>query len=140
VTRVDGQPVESARSFFERLETATDGQQLELELWREGQSRRVPLRAEEVSEALIAKLLEELTGMQLEADRDGGFRVSAVRSGSGAERIGMQAGDQLLGINGRALVGPAELRRAVLTLRGQARALIVVQRGQGRYHVAIPLT
>jgi serine protease Do len=140
VTGVDGQPIESARAFFERLESATDGQQLMLGLWRGSAATQIPVRAEEIPEELIAKLLEEMAGIQLERTSQGDFRVSAVRSGSGAERIGMQAGDLLLGINGRALEGPAELRRSVISLRGQARALIVVQRGQGRYHVAIPLT
>ena len=140
VTHIDGQPVESAQTFFERLEGATSGQELTLGIWRAGKTRTIEVRAEEVPEALIARMLEELTGMRLEASEQGGFFVSAVRNGSGAARIGMQAGDRLLGINGLALAGPAELRRSVIGLRGQARALIVVERGQGRYHVAIPLT
>jgi serine protease Do len=140
VTAVDGQPIESARAFFERLESATDGQRLELGLWREGAARQLAVRAEEIPDTLIARLLEELTGVRVEPARNGGFRVSAVRGGSGADRIGIQAGDLLLAINGLALEGPGELRRSVLSLRGQARALIVVQRGQGRYHVAIPLS
>jgi S1-C subfamily serine protease len=52
----------------------------------------------------------------------------------------VQPGDLLLGINGTALADASALRRQVLTLRGQSRALIVVQRGTDRYHVAIPLT
>ena len=81
-----------------------------------------------------------LTGMQLERNEHGAFVVSHVRSGSGAERIGVQPGDLLLGINGKVLEDDQALRRQVLTLRGQSRAFILVQRGAGRYHVAIPLT
>jgi S1-C subfamily serine protease len=62
-----------------------------------------------------------------------------VRAGSGAERIGVQRGDLVLAINGRALANAATLRRSVVGLRGEARALIVVQRGNGRYQVTIPL-
>ena len=49
------------------------------------------------------------------------------------------SGDLILGINGKRLADAASLRRAVLDLRGRARARIVVVRGRGRYHVTIPL-
>jgi hypothetical protein len=45
----------------------------------------------------------------------------------------------LLAINGRALRDADALRRAVLDLRGRTQALVVVQRGAGRYHVTLPL-
>ncbi len=44
-----------------------------------------------------------------------------------------------IGINGRPLANDEVLRRSILDLRGRSRALVVVQRGAGRYHVAIPL-
>jgi len=138
LTHIDGQPIETAQTFFERLGSATDDQELTFRLWRDGASQRIGVRAEEIPPALVVRLIEELTGLQL-VESEGRFQVSAVRNGSGAARIGIQAGDYVLGINGRAIAGAADLRRSVLRLRGQTRALIVVQRGNGRYHVAIPL-
>jgi hypothetical protein len=44
----------------------------------------------------------------------------------------------VLGINGIPLDGDESLRRAALDLRGLSGALVVVQRGPGRYHVTIP--
>jgi serine protease Do len=61
-----------------------------------------------------------------------------VRQGSGAARIGVRPGDLVLGINGIPLDGDESLRRAALDLRGLSGALVVVQRGPGRYHVTIP--
>ena len=61
VTRIDGQPVQSAQTFFERLETATDGQELALEIWRAGETTHIAVRAEEIPETLIAKLREVLS-------------------------------------------------------------------------------
>jgi serine protease Do len=140
VTHLEGQPIASAGEFFERLDAATDGQQLALTLQRGDATRTVTLRAEEVPQAVVGQLIEELTGMQLDPAEQGGFVVRAVRDGSGADRIGVQPGDLLLGINGTALADANALRRQALALRGQSRALIVVQRGNDRYHVAIPLT
>ena len=140
VTHLEGQAIGSAAAFFERLGAATDGQQLALTIRRGGATRSVALRAEEVPAEVVGQMVEELTGMRLDPAEQGGFVVRAVREGSGADRIGVQAGDLLLGINGTALADAKALRRQVLALRGQSRALIVVQRGNGRYHVAIPLT
>ena len=65
--------------------------------------------------------------------------VRSVREGSGADRIGFQNGDLVLGINGRTLTDNDALRASILDLRGLTHALVVVQRGSGRYHVTIPL-
>jgi serine protease Do len=137
--KLDGRPLGGSRDFFERLASAVDGQELRLELWREGNARSVAVRAEKLPDAVAQALLRESLGLDLEAQTGGGYRVRAVRRGSGAERIGIQAGDLVLGINGRPLEGADALRRCALELRGRARALVVVQRGAGRYHVSVPL-
>jgi serine protease Do len=139
VTVLEGRPVNSARGFFEMLQSVTPDQPLELELRRDGAVRRLRLRAERIPEALIGQLVEELLGVTLRVREGGGFAVETVRAGSGAARIGIQPGDLLLAINGRRLLDDETLRRSTLDLRGRDRALIVVQRGAGRYHVTIPL-
>ena len=139
VTHLDGRPVETARGFFEMLTSVTAGQQLSLESWRDGRARKVQIRAEPVPDELIATLVKEMLGMKLQPREGRGFLVSSVRVGSGAARIGIQPGDVVLGINGRPLDDEDALRRLALDLRGRSRALVVVQRGAGRYHVTIPL-
>ncbi len=140
LTQVDGRPLHTAREFFETLETVTVGQELKLELWREGRARPLTVRAAEIPDDLVTQLVNDLLGLRLGQLRKGGnFVVRAVRAGSGAARIGIQPGDLVLGINGRNLDDHDALRRSALELRGHHRALIVVQRGSGRYHVTIPL-
>jgi S1-C subfamily serine protease len=77
--------------------------------------------------------------MRLEPEENGGFRVTSVRAGSGAAGIGIEEGDRVLGINGRGLASSSDWRRALLDLRGRSHALVVVERGRGRYHVTVPL-
>jgi Do/DeqQ family serine protease len=140
IVRIDGAPVRSAREFYEHLERATSGQKLALGVWREGAERRVSLAVQAIPERQIAELGEQLLGMRLVPADEGGFRVAAVRPGSGAARIGIEAGDRVLGINGRGLANEAAWRRVALDLRGRSHALVVVQRGRGRYHVTVPLS
>jgi serine protease Do len=139
VTRLDDRKVASARDFFDMLDSAVEGQEIALRFLREGRERRVSVRAEEVPGRVVDALVRERLGVELEPNPGGGYAVRAVRPGTGAARIGLQPGDLLLGINGRALEDADALRRCALDLRGRDRALIVVQRGGGRYHVAIPL-
>jgi serine protease Do len=139
VTHVDERKVGSARSFFEMLEAAVEGQDLRLQIRRDGAMRSLSVRAEEVPDEVVDVLVQEMLGMELESHEGGGYLVRSVRPGSGAMRIGIEPGDVLLGINRRPLNDADALRRATLDLRGRARAMVVVQRGTARYHVTIPL-
>jgi serine protease Do len=140
ILRVDGAPLRSAREFYEHLERAVSGQALTLVRWREGAEGEVSVTARAIPERHVAEIGEQLLGMRLAAPDATGARVEAVRTGSGAERIGVQVGDRILGINGRSLTSAAVWRRIALDLRGRSHALVVVQRGRGRYHVTIPLS
>ena len=138
VVRLVGHRIDGPRAFFEILDTATPGQELPLGIWRGGRELTVVARAEEAPPDFAAELLREKLGVVLRPARGGGYEVAELRPGGGAERIGIRRGDLVLGINGRPLDGAEALRRAALALRGLSGALVVVQRGNGRYHVTIP--
>jgi serine protease Do len=140
LTRVDGTAVAEARSFYEVLARVTQGQAIELELLRGGQTRHTRVVAQGIPESAVEELLGRLLGVELQPHARGGFAVQSVRAGSGSAQVGIEPGDLILRINGRALADRDALERSVLDLRGRERAILVVQRGSGRYHVAIPLT
>jgi serine protease Do len=139
VTQIDGQPLESARGFFERLERTTRGQEIALTLVRNRETKKLPVRAEQIPAGYVNGLVSEMLGLALEPNPRGGYAITGVRAGSHAAQIGLRRGDVLLAIGGRSLSDPEALRRAVLALQGLPRALLVVARGNGRYHVAVPL-
>jgi serine protease Do len=139
VTRLDGRPIESARSFYEMLEISVAGQDLQIELWRAGRLRTVAVTLEELPLRQVARLVNEMLGMELQPRKGGGYTVGSVREGGGAARIGIARGDLVLAINGTTLANDDALRRSVLNLRGRPHALVVVQREGARYHVTIPL-
>jgi serine protease Do len=138
VTQIDGQPLESARGFFERLERTTRGQEIALTLVRNRETKKLPVRAEQIPAGYVNGLVSEMLGLALEPNPRGGYAITGVRAGSHAAQIGLRRGDVLLAIGGRSLSDPEALRRAVLALQGLPRALLVVARGNGRYHVAVP--
>jgi len=139
VTHFDGQALDSAQTFFERLESVTDEQEVELTVQRDGNRVLARVRAEQVPAKVIDALLAELTGLMLHAQPGKNFRVQSVRRGSGAARMGLQPGDLLLALSEQRLQDRDDLRRATLSLRGRAQVLALVQRGGARYHVNLPL-
>jgi len=139
VTHVDGHEVGSARDFFEILMTVTPRQVVAIRFWRSGEARSTNVLAEQFPDGLLEQLTDQMLGLDLRVRTEGGFVVTGVRSGGGAARTGIRVGDLILAINGRNLVDQDTLRRALLELRGRPRALVVVQRGPGRYNVTVPL-
>jgi serine protease Do len=139
VTKLDGRPIESARSFYEMLEISVAGQDLQIEFWRDGRLRTVRVKLEELPLRQVTRVVAEKLGLELRPNKGRGYTVGSVREGSGAARIGIARGDLVLAINGTTLAGDDSLKRSVLSLRGRSHALVVVQREGARYHVTIPL-
>ena len=140
VASVDGRSVKNAQELFEMLKGLTANQTLRLTLYRDGESRVVSAIAEELPQTMVHNIARQKLGLELtRSEQHRAFEVTEVDSGSAAETLGLRAGDFLLGINGVALNSKEDLRRAVARLRGRTRALVVVQRGPGRYHLTLPL-
>ncbi len=139
LAKLDGRKITSARQLFEILETTTPDQELNLELWRDGRSFLQSVVATEIPENVGGELASRLLGVGLALREQSYYAITRVRRGSAAAQVGLQQGDLLLGVNGLHLDSEEALRRAMLNLRGRERALVVVQRGPGRYHLTIPL-
>ena len=140
ITQVDGRSVNNAPALLEMLQVMTAGQVLEVELFHDGEFREARPQAEEMPPAVVSRLALSKLGLDLKlSSSDQAFEVREVRTGSAAEALGLRTGDFLLGVNGVPLTDDEALRRAIARLRGRARALVVVQRGPGRYHLTLPL-
>ena len=139
LTRLDGRDIQSAKQLSEILETTTPEQRLMVEFWRDGELLITQVVALKIPENVTAELSNRLLGLSLEARKNLGFVVTNVRKQSPAALEGLGRGDLLIAINGLVLDSDEALRRAIFGLRGRERALIVVQRGRGRYHLNLPL-
>jgi serine protease Do len=139
VTALDGHAVRSAREVYETLERCTPGQTLRIARLRQGARSEISAQAVPFPPEVLPELGQRLLGLDLAPQEGGGFRVAAVKEGSGSAQVGFQVGDRVLAVNGRVLEDETALRRALLDLLGRPRALIVVQRGRGRYHVQVPV-
>ncbi len=137
---LDGRAVGGAKDVLGYLETVLVDQDLAVELFRDGKRVPISVRAEEIPAQQVRLMAHDMLGLTLgERAGDEGFRIAGVREGSHAAKIGFRPGDRLVAVNGRRLSENDDLRRAIVDLRGRARAVVVVQRRGDRYHVTIPL-
>ena len=133
-------PARDAAQLFEMLEGMTTGQVRLFEVYREGKFRKASVKAAELPQAMVDSIASRKLGLDLDLSaKAGSFEITAVAPDSAAAKLGLRAGDHLLRMNGVTLASREDLRRAVARLRSSARALIVVQRGPGRYHLTLPL-
>jgi serine protease Do len=140
VTEFDGRPVKNAQQLFEMLDGMTAGQVIRLKLFHDGDFRNARPSAEELPPSIVRDIASKLLGLGLEfSSPQKAFTITGVAPGSSAEALGLRPGDYLLGVNGVVLSTQEDLRRGVARLRGRARALVVVQRGSGRYNLTLSL-
>jgi serine protease Do len=139
VSAFEGRPLTSAERFFEMLRLVVPGQLMHLEIWRDGKKLQIETNAVELPADIVPKLAESLLGIRLEPRLGGGFEIMGVRPNSTAAQIGIRTGDLLVGLSGQPLHNEANLRRTVASLRGQTRAVAVVQRGDRQYPVSLSI-
>jgi Do/DeqQ family serine protease len=140
VTQIDEREVESAHTLQDMFSSLVDGQEIHFELFRDGSLRQLVAHAEEMPATVVANIANRMLGLDLLlSERDEAYEIVEVRDESAAQALGLRPGDFLLGVNGIPLRDEEALRRAVARLRGRTRALVVVQRGPGRYHLTLPL-
>jgi len=84
------------------------------------------------------QLAWDLLGLQVRAGDDA-LAVTRVRSGSAAERIGVERGDRLLGLDGVALDSLDTLGERLEAARGAPATVLSIGRGAHRYDVQLPL-
>ncbi len=140
VASLDGRAIRDAAQLFEMLEGMTPGQTRVFELYRDGRFRKASVTGEELPQSMVDSIASRKLGVDLAlSEKTGSFEITAVAPESAAAKLGLRSGDHLLRMNGITLASREDLRRAVARLRSSARALIVVQRGPGRYHLTLPL-
>jgi Do/DeqQ family serine protease len=140
IVGVDERPLLQAADLNDTLWRMTNGQRVRFTLFRDDTTLDASATAEEMPPSVVSRLAFGLLGIDLSlSERDAVYAVEDVRKESAAAALGLRSGDLILRVNGVALTDPESLRRAIARLRGAHRALVVVQRGPGRYHLTIPL-
>ena len=159
VTAVNGQPVEAGSDLQVVVSEKAPGSKIELDVMRNGQSRKVDLTvgeyhkdqqiaaasSEESGHARLGIAIADLTPeirQQLKLPAQvGGVAVSQVQPASPAEDAGISGGDVILEINRRPVTSADQFRKDVQQLpSGKDLLLLVWANGGSSYRVVHPAT
>lgn len=137
VAQVGSTQVESGDDLRSRMRNFTAGAPIDMKVFRAGRTVDVTLTPTEFPQKLVETTLWERLGLRLKAS-EGGQRLTSVRPGTPAQRIGLEPGDLVLRINNQPVANPDALRDVVVQALGQQSVLLLVRRGARGYYLTLP--
>jgi Do/DeqQ family serine protease len=140
ILEMTGDAIRSREDFFTALSNYSAGQSISVQASRDGQKRTYTLIPEEPSSTLGTDLLDSAVGIEVrESGRRGGLRIAKVAGGSQADRIGLESGDLLLGINGRRVDTLEDVNQALAEDFEKDAVVLTVQHGRMAYNLTFEL-
>jgi serine protease Do len=155
ITAVDGQPVKSSHELARKISAMAPGSSVKIDLWRDGQSKTVNLTLGELPNnrqanadtkdhqtASVARLgmslapANEVSG----AGQDGVVITDVDPNGTAADR-GLEVGDVILDVGGKAVSSASDVRRALhdAMTAGKHDVLLRLKSGDQTRFVAVPV-
>jgi serine protease Do len=157
ITEVNGAPIKDARALAQRIARSAPGSPAKLTILRDGKTQHVETtlatmpKQEQEANAQPAQQQEPKSeqhlGMSLAPAQDvegngkEGVLVLGVEPDGPAAQNGMETGDVILDVSGKAVQTPSQVREAINQTRSQGRhsVLMRVKSPQGTKYVAIPV-
>lgn len=144
ILAVNGKDITSVEDFRERVAALAPGTTVDLKVWRKGSQSTMNLKAKLVSypeKDLVQKdsengSTEEPFGISTRSlgssDREAlgvssGVLVTGVKSGSAAERAGIQAGDVIIKMDSRAITNSETFAKVSAEIKKTGKEVILVQ-------------
>lgn len=150
ILQIDGQDMPDARSVSRRVAALQPGDKAEVVVWRNGSKDTVAVKigtfpdAVETASADAASVEKPKTatslGLSLQGGKDG-VVIQNVDPNSDAADKGIQKGDLIVNIDGRAVAAPADVVDAVKAAKkaDKKSALLLVRSGEQQRFVALTL-
>ncbi len=155
ILELDGEPVESADSFRNRIAMLKPGRRIKLVVWRDGKRRPFTIKlgkrppTEELTGAPPDELEELGFSVQNLTDElserygyegQSGVIVTNVEPGSQAARLGIVPGVIIKEVNLQAVKNTRQFNEAIAEARKKGKALLLVKRDRSQYFVQLPLS
>ncbi len=149
ILKFNGKAIQEPSELARLVGDVKPGSEIELSLWRDGQTKQVTLRAGASEDGMqAAASASELANNRLglavrplspqeprQPDVNGGLVVE--QAAGAAARAGIQSGDVVLAVNGHPVSDPGQLRE--YADKGDKRIALLVQRGNARLFVPVDL-
>jgi serine protease DegQ len=138
VESVNGRAVRGREEFEDLVESHGPGESLRLGVLDDGRRREVDVTTATIAPEALDTLAWDGLGLRV-ATRDGKLRITQVRRGSPAAKIGIERGDQLLTFAGREIASESDWREALAGARRARSVILTIGRGRYAYRVTLPV-
>jgi len=138
ITAVNGHAVDSRESFSTSTATASPGQSIALTVMRGGATRNVSVRPAEPPRDLGLRILWDVAGVRI-ADGSRGVVIEEVARGSRSERIGVQANDMIVGVNGEQTASVDDVSKALANSAERSSVVLNILHGGVIYGLTYPM-
>ena len=156
ILEFDGEPVESANEFRNRIAMLKPGTEVKVVVWRDGRRKTLTVElgkrpsTEELTGTQPAKTLEELGFLvanltdelaeRLGYEDESGVIVEQVESGSQAEQVGIAPGALIKEVNRQQVKNTKEFDEAITKAKKKGTALLLVKRGRYTFYALLRLS
>ncbi|HEV2719640.1 MAG TPA: trypsin-like peptidase domain-containing protein [Thermoanaerobaculia bacterium] len=138
ITAVEGHPVDSRESFSTLTATAAPGQSIPLTIVRKGATRNVSVRAAEPPRDLGLRILWDIAGLRI-GEGNRGVVIEEVLRNSRSERIGVQSGDMIVGVNGEQVQTTDDVSKALANSAERSSVVLNILHGNVVYGLTYPM-
>ena len=138
ITAVDGHAVDSRESFSTLTATANPGQSIALTVVHDGGTRNVSVRAAEPPRDLGLRILWDIAGLRI-GENNRGVIIDEVLRNSRSERIGVQMGDMIFGVNGEQVRTVDDVSKALANSAERSSVVLNILHGGVIYGLTYPM-
>jgi len=138
ITAVEGRGVDSRESFSTLTATATPGQSIPLTIVRGAATRAVSVRAAEPPRDLGLRILWDIAGLRI-GEGNRGVVIDEVARNSRSERIGVQSGDMIVGVNGEQVRTIDDVSKALANSAERSSVVLNILHGNVVYGLTYPM-
>ena len=149
IEKIDGQPIISADTFAWKTGIKGEGAVIRLEILRQDSTTPVELEVElelkptskhKTKKPILIYEADDISkfwGISFKVDNEGGLRIQDVKSGSPAEKMGLQTDDEILRLGDDEKRTEEGALRAAIRSSKSAVIELEVQRNNRRYYIPV---
>jgi serine protease Do len=150
ITELNKNSIGSSRDYYDRLSQHTADELLHLTLIRDGKREEMSIKAASFPPDLALDLAFDRLGFKVEdlnkrlaaqyrLENKESLVIVAVNKGSQADKIGIEPGDLVRGINDLSIINKQDFTRAVIRYRLKEQVTVLIQRGWRVYSVSFKM-
>jgi serine protease Do len=138
ITAVEGHAVDSREAFSTLTATMAPGQAIPLTVMRGSATRTVSVRAAEPPRDLGLRILWDIAGLRV-GEGNRGVVIDEVGRGSRSDRIGVQSGDMIVGVNGEQMQTVDDVSKAMANSAERSSVVLNILHGGAIYGLTYPM-